>query len=143
MTVTTNLIADSISGYLALWNESDDGKRAKLAEQIFTADASYVDPMVSAAGRETIVATVGAVQQQFPGWTFRLIEPDSAAATSTPGIDSHHNLARFGWTLSPEGTEDPSNPAVAPIVGFDVAVVTTGGQITAVHGFLDKVPVGD
>ena len=36
---------------------------------------------------------IGAVQQQFPGFSFRLAGP----------VDGHHNQARFGWELGPDG----------------------------------------
>jgi hypothetical protein len=63
------------------------------------------------------------VHEQFPGFTFRLAGP----------VDGHHDQARFGWELGPEGIE-------APIVGFDVAVTDEVGRIRQVHGFLDRVP---
>ncbi len=66
---------------------------------------------------------LAAVQQQFPGLVFRLGGP----------VDAHHNQARFTWHL---GAAD-GEPLV---IGFDVAVVNSGGQIRSVHGFLDKVP---
>ncbi|MFC7645190.1 hypothetical protein ACFQX6_34520 [Streptosporangium lutulentum] len=70
-----------------------------------------------------IDATIGAVQQQFPGLVFTL----------GGDVDAHHNLARFTWNLGPEGGE-------AIVVGFDVAVLTEDGRIQTVHGFLDRVP---
>ena len=78
--------------------------------ELFSADVRYVDPLVDVSGREALVATIAAVQGQFPGFTFRLSGP----------VDGHHDQARFGWELGPDGGE-------APIVGFDVAV-TDGGR---------------
>jgi hypothetical protein len=82
-----------------------------------------VDPLTAAEGREAIADMIGAVQEQFPGFVFRLSGP----------VDGHHNQARFGWELSPAG-------ARATIVGFDVAVSDDSGRIRTVLGFLDKVP---
>ena len=79
--------------------------------------------MAEAAGRDTIAATVGAVQEQFPGMSFALVGD----------VDAHHNLARFTWRLGTAQTPDL-------VVGFDVAVISEGGRLQAVHGFLDKVP---
>ena len=59
----------------------------------------------AADGPEAIASMIGAVQQQFPEFSFRLAGP----------VDGHHNQARFGWELGPAGSP-------APIVGFDVAV---------------------
>lgn len=109
--------------YIATWNETDADRRAALLDRAWAADGSYVDPMVTVAGRPDLSATIAAVQQQFPGWRFRL----------SGAVDGHHNVARFGWELGPDG--DP-----APIAGFDVATLTDDGRLAAVHGFLDRVP---
>ena len=74
-------------------------------------------------GHDAIDATIAAVQQQFPGFSFTLLGP----------VDSHHHQARFTWGLGPDGAE----PLV---IGFDVAVADSDGQLTSVLGFLDKVP---
>ncbi|MBV8930916.1 MAG: nuclear transport factor 2 family protein [Mycobacteriaceae bacterium] len=109
--------------YIDAWNETDPTARKAAVGDLYTEDARYVDPLAEAYGRDAIAATIGAVQQQFPGFVFRLAGP----------VDGHHNQARFGWELGPAG--EP-----APIVGFDVAVTDEAGRITSVLGFLDKVP---
>jgi len=48
-------------------------------------------------------------------------------------VDGHHNQARFTREFGPEGVD-------APVVGFDVAVLSNDGKVVAVYGFLDKVP---
>lgn len=109
--------------YIDAWNLTDpDARRAAVAE-LFADDARCIDPLAVAEGKEAITATIGAVQQQFPGFEFRLAGP----------VDGHHNQARFGWELGPAGQP-------APIVGFDVAVTDDDGRIRSVFGFLDKVP---
>jgi len=109
--------------YIDTWNETDPSARRAAVDQLYTEEASYIDPLAVADGREAIASMIGAVQQQFPGFRFRLAGP----------VDGHHNQARFGWELGPEG-------APAPIVGFDVAVRDDSGRIQTVLGFLDKVP---
>lgn len=109
--------------YLGAWNETDATARRTLVGAVFAADASYVDPMAVADGREAITATSGAVQDQFPGCTFRL----------TGAVDGHHEQLRFTWELGPAG--EP-----APVAGFDVAVLDADGRVQTVHGFLDRVP---
>lgn len=112
-----------IERYLAIWNEQDPARRRAEIDEVWTEDARYVDPLAVAEGRHAIDATIAAVQQQFPGLTFRLGGP----------VDAHHNVARFTWELGPDGGE--------PIViGFDVAACADDGRLSAVHGFLDKVP---
>jgi hypothetical protein len=109
--------------YIDTWNETDADARRAAVDRLYTEDARYVDPLAAAQGREAITEMIGAVQQQFPGFVFRLAGP----------VDGHHNQARFGWELGPAGAE-------APIVGFDVAVIDDSGQLQTVLGFLDKVP---
>ena len=114
---------DLIERYIATWNEQDADARRKLIDEIWAEDASYIDPLVVAEGRDAIDATIAGVQQQFPGYGLRLAGP----------VDAHHNLARFTWELASDGAE-------AIVVGFDVAVLTEDGRLANVHGFLDKVP---
>jgi hypothetical protein len=109
--------------YIDTWNETDADARRAAVDRLYAEDARYIDPLAAAEGREAIAAMIGAVQQQFPGFVFRLAGP----------VDGHHNQARFGWELGPAGAE-------APIVGFDVAVSDDSGRIQTVLGFLDKVP---
>ncbi|WP_369137898.1 nuclear transport factor 2 family protein [Modestobacter versicolor] len=110
--------------YIAAWNETDPAARRAAVAELYAEDARYTDPMVDAQGREAIAATIGAVQQQFPGFRFRLAGP----------VDAHHDQARFSWELG------PADAAEAPVVGFDVAVRDDAGRLTSVLGFLDRVP---
>lgn len=112
-----------VQRYLAMWNETDPARRRVAIEEVFTADALYVDPLASVTGHDQIDALVATVQGQFPGFTFRPI--------GTP--DAHHDLVRFTWELGPADVE-------APVIGFDVAILDTDGRIQRICGFLDKVP---
>jgi len=114
---------DVIARYLDCWNETSPVARRKLIDEVWAADADYIDPMAAAHGRDAIDATIAAVQGQFPGLVFSLAGP----------VDSHHRQARFTWGLAPDGAE----PVV---IGFDVAVAADDGRLTSVLGFLDKVP---
>jgi SnoaL-like domain len=114
---------DVIERYIASWNQTDPQRRRQLVDELWAEDASYVDPMAEAQGREAVDATIAAVQAQFPGYVFTLVGP----------VDAHHRQARFTWGLGPAGAE----PA---IVGFDVAVAGEDGRLRSVLGFLDKVP---
>jgi hypothetical protein len=110
--------------YISLWNEADPTRRRQLLASDWVADAHYVDPMAEARGAAQIDALVGAVQQRYPGFRFRL----------KGQADAHGDHLRFSWTLGPNGAEDL-------IEGTDFAQVDSG-KLRSVTGFLDKVPVG-
>ena len=112
-----------IERYIACWNQTDPGLRRKLIDEVWAKDASYTDPLGEAVGQDAIDATIAAVQQQFPGFSFTLLGP----------VDSHHRQARFTWGLAPDG-------AAPVVIGFDVAVAADDGRLISVLGFLDKVP---
>jgi len=121
--VPEDVMEDVIARYLDCWNQTDPAARRTMIDQVWAADAEYTDPMAQARGRDAIDATIGAVQEQFPGLVFSLAGP----------VDAHHRQARFTWGLGPAGAE----PLV---IGFDVAVTDDDAKITMVLGFLDKVP---
>lgn len=79
--------------------------------------------MAAVEGHDAIEAVIVGAREQFPGHVFGL----------AGNVDAHHDIARFGWELVPEGGE----PVV---IGFDVAVVAGDWRPRNVYGFLDKVP---
>jgi hypothetical protein len=119
-----NEATDLVQRYLAVWNESDPAARRAAIEAVWADDGKYVDPLAAVKGHDEISALIGAVQQQMPGHVFRLLD----------GVDAHHNVARFGWELVPDG----GGEAIAE--GFDVAVAGDDGRIESILGFLDKAP---
>jgi hypothetical protein len=114
---------DLAQRYIASWNETEPTARRRAVDELYAEDARYVDPLAVAEGREAIAATIGQVQEQFPGFRFRL----------AGAVDGHHDQARFGWEFGPAGGD-------APIVGFDVVTTDGKGLLQSVLGFLDKVP---
>jgi SnoaL-like domain len=116
-------VQDVIERYIASWNQTDPRARRAVIDELWAEDASYIDPLAEAHGRDAVDATIAAVQQQFPDFVFTLIGP----------VDAHHRQARFTWGLGPGGAEPL-------IVGFDVAVTDEAGRLRTVLGFLDKVP---
>ena len=111
-----------IDWYIACWNTTNPEARRALVDEVWAEHGRYTDPLTVAEGRDAIDATIAAVQGEFPGLRF----------TAGP-VDSHHDIARFTWTLGAGDAE----PLVA---GFDVAVLTGDSRIAAVYGFLDKIP---
>ena len=112
------------SGYIDLWNERTPSRRREILAENWTADAKYVDPLMSGDGPEGVDALIAGVQQRFPDFKFKLIgEPN--------GFGDH---VRFSWGLGPDGAD-------SPIKGTDFAVLKDG-RIRSITGFLDQVPQG-
>jgi SnoaL-like domain len=120
-----NTLTDLIDRYIATWNETDLGWRRELIAQTWAEDASYLDPMLQAKGREGIDTMIAGVQERFPRHRFRRIGD----------IESHHDRVRFTWELVPE-----DGPAV--VSGTDFGVVTADDRLAAVTGFFDHVRPG-
>lgn len=119
-TASPTTAASIAERYLAIWNERDAAARRTRIAQLFTADASYADPLMKGSGIDGIDRMVQAAQQQFPGHRFSL--------HGTP--DGHNDVVRFSWTLALD--------AAAPVAnGTDVAWIDTDGRLRQVTGFLN------
>lgn len=110
-----------IDRYIETWNETDPARRRALIARTWTADATYLDPLMQGAGRAGIDAMIAAVQDKYPGNRFR----------RTSEIDVHHDRVRFAWTLGPDG-----GPALAQ--GIDFGVLSGENLLAAITGFLDQ-----
>lgn len=114
---------DLIDRYIAIWNETDAGRRRDLIASTWTESASYLDPLMQGDGQSGIDAMIQAVQERFPGHRFQ----------RTSDVDSHHDRVRFTWALVPEGGP--------PLVrGIDFGIVAPDERLQAITGFLDQVP---
>jgi SnoaL-like domain len=110
--------------YIDLWNERTPSRRREMLASDWTADARYVDPIMSGDGRDGVDALIAGVQQRFPDFRFTLIgEPNG-----------YGDQLRFQWGLGPDGVD-------SPIKGTDFALLKAG-RIRSITGFLDQVPAG-
>ncbi|MEV5015739.1 nuclear transport factor 2 family protein [Streptomyces sp. NPDC053780] len=116
---------DAVARYFEAWNAAPEA-RAEAVAAAWTNDGGYTDPLADARGHEQIAAVIAAAHEQFPGFVFRL----------SGAVDGHHDTARFSWELVSEA--DGS----APVAGFDVVRLDDEDRISAVFGFLDRVPAG-
>ena len=64
-----------VDRYIAIWNETNAGRRRALIDTTWTEDAAYLDPMMRGDGRAGIYAMIAAVQERFPGHRFRRVGP--------------------------------------------------------------------
>ncbi|MGH7935269.1 MAG: nuclear transport factor 2 family protein [Candidatus Binataceae bacterium] len=115
-------VNDLVDRYIAIWNETDAGRRRDLVARTWTETASYLDPMMQGEGPTAIDAMIQAVQQRFPGHRFRLVG----------NVDSYQDRVRFCWELAPEG-----GPAL--VKGSDFGLIANG-KLATITGFLDQVP---
>ncbi|MFI5933560.1 nuclear transport factor 2 family protein [Actinoplanes sp. NPDC051494] len=111
-------MSDMVKKYLDIWNETDPVVRRAAIADVFAADVRYTDPLAAVTGPDGLDAVIAGVHRQFPGLAFTAGELD----------DAHHDQARFTWRLG-EAVE-----------GFDVITLDADGRISAVYGFLDRVP---
>ena len=58
--------------YIALWNERTPSRRREMLATHWTADARYVDPLMSGDGHDGVDALIAGVQQRFPDFKFAL-----------------------------------------------------------------------
>ena len=113
----------TITTYLDLLNETDAERRATLAEAVWADDSRWIDPPFEAEGRAAIAETIGGVQAQFPGHSFRQVS----------GVDTHHDLFRFAWELvAPDGS--------VVVAGIDVGQFADDGRLRRITGFLGDLP---
>ncbi|EJL29216.1 hypothetical protein PMI01_03377 [Caulobacter sp. AP07] len=112
--------------YIALWNETDADRRRGLLARDWSADATYVDPLMQAQGHDGVDGLVAGAQSRFPGFRFALDGP----------ADGHGPHIRFSWTLGPAGVEGDA----ASVRGTDFVEIDPEGRLSRVTGFLDRVP---
>src|SRR3954465_13558968 len=96
--------------YIDLWNERAAGRRRELLSQNWTADASYVDPLMKGDGHDGVDTQIAGVQQRFPDFKFKLIG----------GAHRYGDHVRFSWGLGPDGID-------SPIKGTDFVVLKECG----------------
>jgi hypothetical protein len=117
----TNDLNNLINRYIEAWNETDAGRRHELVAGTWSDDGTYLDPLMTGAGHDSIAAMIALAQERFPGHRFEL----------SFGPDAHNDRVRFAWRLyGPEGDQ----PVGA---GVDFATVAEDGRLSSVTGFLE------
>jgi SnoaL-like domain len=108
--------------YIRAWNETDAIRRKPLLAVAFTENVAYRDPIMQGDGHDGVGALIDGVHQRFAGFRFALKgQPDGFG-----------DRIRFSWELGSEGS-------ASIVEGTDIGVIE-GGRLSAVTGFLDKVP---
>ena len=117
-------IVELVDRYIAMWNETDAGRRRGLIAKIWADGASYLDPVLSGEGLDGIDAMVKAVHEKYPGHRFK----------RTSDVNVHNDRALFSWELGPEG-----GPAL--VKGVDFATLSNEGCLKTVTAFFTELNV--
>jgi hypothetical protein len=113
-----------VVSYLAAWNERDAARRRDLVARTWTEEGTYVDAHRRGVGHDGIDAMITAAQEQFPGYSLRLVS----------GIEAHNDYLRFSWAAG--GAPD----APLYLAGTDFATIAADGRLQSVAGFVDAAP---
>ena len=116
--------SEIVNVYVAAWNEPDEGKRRQLLERAWTDEGTYTDPQSSAAGRDALVALIGAFRQRFQG----------ARTELRSTVDEHHGLLRFAWSIV-----GPGGPVME---GMDFGELAEDGRLRRIVGFFGPLSGG-
>jgi SnoaL-like domain len=94
---------------LQVFNERDDGRRAKAIAATYAVDVTFADPEGVVTGHDALDAKAKGLLDQSPGFVFSAAGP----------VLVNHDLGHLAWAFGPEGA-----PPVAR--GIDVALVEDG-----------------
>jgi len=117
-------VVELVDRYIAMWNETDAGRRRGLIAKVWADGASYLDPVLSGDGRDGIDAMVKAVHEKYPGHRFK----------RTSDVNAHHDRAQFAWELGAEGGS-------VLMKGVDFATLSAEGRLKTVTGFFTELNV--
>lgn len=116
--------ADSITRlmyrHFEVCNELDSVKRNAALKEVYAPNIYSVDPNFAAIGYQGMINAINMLHKDLPG----------ARLTITGPVETHHNVARFPYSLGRLG----ENPIA---VGWDI-VVFDQGRITHIYTFVNK-----
>ena len=114
---------DTITAYMAAWNEPDAGKRRSLIDRCWAEGAVYVDPIARTEGQQALSEMIDGFHAQRPGSSIVLAS----------GVDQHHDQIRFRWDfLDADGK--------TLIAGIDVGEIAEDGRLARIAGFWGDPP---
>ena len=113
-----------VDSYFAFWNEPDPARRTELAAEVFASEARYVGPLFAGEGLAGIEALASQLREHLGDQQFM----------RSSGIESHHDVVRYRWEISPAAGDPPF------AAGVDVGTLDADGRLSSVAVFLDLVP---
>ena len=109
-----------VDKYFAMWNTPDVAGRHTLVEAVWSADAHYVDPLISAVGQGAIEAMVTEVGQRLAGTRFRRASE----------VGTHNGFFRYQWEmLAADGSRLRT--------GASFGQIDSAGRLRQLVGFFD------
>jgi hypothetical protein len=105
---------------LEVFGERNSARRKSVIDELYTENCSFFEADDQVIGRDALNAKVEQLQEEAPGFVFRLAGP----------ADVNHDLGRLRWHFGPNGA--------APVVtGMDVAIFKQG-RICSLYAFIEK-----
>lgn len=112
-----------VEHYFEMWNAPDAATRRALIEQVWTPEATSVDPLADVRGWEALNGFVGSLREKYPA---------HRVARNGP-IDQHHDRLRFSWHMV-----DGAGATV--LTGIDCVRLSADGRFAELVGFFDGPP---
>lgn len=118
--IASDSITQLMQRHFTICNESDTARRSLLIKQTYAKDIYSVDPGGAALGHAGMIKAIEGLHNVCLGCLLSITGP----------VDSHHNIARFPYSLGIPGQVPVAN-------GWDI-VVFRDGLITHIYTFVDK-----
>jgi hypothetical protein len=117
-------VDELIATYDRVWNEADEGERARLLKRCWAENGELVDPQGGRfRGRDTVLERLAGFRERFPG----------ARVEITSGLDENHGFVRYRWTIfAADGSE--------LLDGVDFAELAMDGRLRRVVMFFGRLP---
>ena len=116
---------ESLDHMLAAWNERDPERIRGHLERALADDVEFCDPQHHVTGLDAFETMVREFRKNLP----------DAVCRRTSGLDAHHHLYRYEWSVS------VGDEVLVP--GFDVTAVNGDGKVFRVDGFFGPIPAAD
>ena len=110
--------SQSVTDYMAAWNETDAGKRRALLDRCWAEEGVYQDPTAYVAGRDALDAHIVQFHTNMPGCRIE----------TTSALDTHHDACHFTWSMvGPDGG--------VRAAGRDFGTFDGEGRVKSITGF--------
>jgi hypothetical protein len=106
--------------HFEICNEPDTLRRHFMMKEVYDEHIYSVDPVTAVNGHAGMIAAIEGLHKAMPGYLLTITGP----------VDTHHNVARFPYSLGKPGEK-------AAVTGWDI-IVFKQGRITHIYTFVTK-----